>query len=135
MAQAVKMDKLMEVANLIEGDKVKLTNGDVATFVRLKQKNFVGTMNGQSYNIPVNMFVEVVEKVDFFAAESKKEEQYSTLKKGELFYITDQKKGNALLFIFEEMKNGKIIGISPINNTRTRIAPSLFAGRVSDIKA
>ena len=131
MAQAVKMDKLMEVANLIEGDKVKLTNGDVATFVRLKQKNFVGVIDGKTYNVPVNMFVEVVEKVDIFAAETEKEEQYSTLTKGELFYITDQKKGNALLF---EMKNGKLIGISPINNTRARIAPSLFAGRVSDIK-
>ena len=133
MAKTVSIDKLMEVSKLNEGDQVRLTNGEIATYVRLKQKNFVGNVNGKSYNIPVNMFVEVVEKVDITTIEENKESEYKSLTKGELFYITDQRKGNALLFIFEEIKNGKIIGISPISKSMTRIDPDLFAGKVSNI--
>ncbi|MGD6876814.1 hypothetical protein [Bacillus infantis] len=122
-------EKLMEVSNLSQGDKVKLSNGDVAEFVRLKQKNFVGIIQGKSYNIPVNMFVSLEEK----GKEKAPNESYKTLKQGELFYITDQKKGHALLFKFDGLKNGKIIGISPINGGITRIDSALYAGKVSEI--
>jgi uncharacterized protein YjhX (UPF0386 family) len=124
-----KFEKLMEVNNLKQGDKVKLTNGDIAEFVRLKQKNFVGIVNGKSYNIPVNMFVSLEEK----AVEKKLDDGYKTLKQGELFYITDQKKGHALLFKFEGLKNDKIMGISPITGSMTRIDAGLYAGKVSEL--
>lgn len=127
-----KFDKLMELNNLNEGDKVKLTNGDVVTFVRLKQKNFIGTMDEKSFNIPVNMFVEVVEKVDNESKMKEQKAEYMSLKKGELFFIN--KGGIALLFAFEEIKNGKIIGINPISKGITRIDSGMFGGKVSDLK-
>jgi UDP:flavonoid glycosyltransferase YjiC (YdhE family) len=124
-----KFDKLMEVNNLNQGDKVKLTNGDIAEFVRLKQKNFVGIINSKSYNIPVNMFASIESK----AEKKETNEGYKTLKKDELFYITDQKKGHALLFKFEGLKNGKIVGISPITGGSAKIDSGLYAGKVSEL--
>ncbi len=124
-----KLEKLIEVSNLKQGDKVKLTNGDTAEFIRLKQKNFVGVINGKSYNIPVNMFVSIEEKVET----KKLNESYKTLKKGDLFYITDQRKGHAILFKFDSLTNGKIVGISPITGGNTKIDIALYVGKVSDL--
>lgn len=131
MAREVNFDKLIEVNKLNEGDMVKLTNGDVAEFVRLKQKNFVGIMNGKSYNIPVNMFVSVESKVDLKSKAKEQEQEYKSLKQNELFYINH--KGNAVLFKFNEIKGGKIIGVNPSTNATTRIDTSLFGGKVSSL--
>lgn len=125
----MSFEKLQALALLKQGDKVELTNGKVAEFVRMKQKNFVGNMDNKSYNIPVEMFVKVVEK----APEQQINEGYKTLKENELFYITDQKKGHALLFKFKGIKNGKILGESPISKSLTRIDSSLYMGKVSEL--
>lgn len=126
-----KMDKGLLLAHLNEGDKVELTNGKIAEFVRLKQKNFVGTINGSSYNIPIEMFVDVVEKVDLAAKTKEQEMEYSTLMKDELFYIN--RKGDALIFKFKEIKNNKIIGVNPITNVNTKIDTSLYGGKVKNL--
>ncbi|MCT1392050.1 hypothetical protein M4D76_27795 [Peribacillus frigoritolerans] len=120
----------MENTNIlfaIAGDKIKLTNDKVCEFVKLKRTKFIGKMDGKAYDIPVQMFVEIIEK-----AEPKKLNQsYKKLKKGELFYI--EKNESAIVFRFEELKNGKIIGINPILNSRTRIDISLYGGKVSEL--
>jgi len=123
--------KKMMLADLNPGDKVKLTDGQIAEFKKLKQKNFDGNIDGKPYSIPINMAVEVVEKIDRVEEESKKLKEAKTLKKDELFYI--EKNDRALLFKFETMERGRIIGINPIDNSRTRIDVSLYAGKVADI--
>jgi hypothetical protein len=128
MMKEVSFDKLVEVSQLRQGDKVKLTNGETAEFIRLKQKKFLGVMDGKSYNIPVNMFVEVLEKADQKAKVEKAD--HMTLKQNEPFYIN--KSGNALLFYFVKMENSRIVGINPITNATTRIDASMYAGKVSN---
>jgi len=125
----IESAKWLECSELKQGDKVKLTNGDVAEFVRLKQKNFVGIIDDKSYNVPVTMFASIIEK----ANNNHKQEEYKTLKLGELFFIDDNK-SNAMLFIFDNISNNKIVGINPITKGKTRIDVRLYRGKVSDIK-
>lgn len=117
---------------LTQGDVVKLTNGQTAEFVRLKQSKFLGKMNDKTYDIPVNMFVEVAEKVDLTAQIEKKKEGYMSLEKGDLFYIS--MKGNALLFEFDSMRNGQIMGRNPADNSLARIEPNLFEQSIKDLQ-
>lgn len=110
------------------GDKVQLTNGDVFEFVRLKRTKFIGKKDGQSYDIPVQMFVKIVEN-----AEPKKlNDSYKSLNSGELFYIIG-KNDDALIFKFKEMKDGRIIGTNVIHGGRTRIDCGLYGGKVSEL--
>lgn len=118
--------KFHELSRLSNGDKVKLGDGRTVQFVRLKQKNFVGIMDGKSYNIPVNMFDSLIEKAD------KDMNAYKNLKKGDPFFI-DRGDGKALLFMFLEMRNNNIIGLNPLTKSTARISPSLFGGFVSEI--
>lgn len=132
MAQrAADPTKYYALAVLNKGDKVKLTDGSIAEFVKLKQKNFDGLIDGKPYNIPVNMFVEVVEKTDLKEKVNKIDEELTTLKKGDFFYI--DKSGSALLFKYEGMEKGRIVGINPIGNMRTRIDKRMYVGKVADI--
>lgn len=129
------MNKELEVMELHTGDKIKLTNGDIMEFVRLKRTNFVATMKGRDYNVPIWMYDSVVEKVDsnFIDKinEAKREEKkniLSELKKGDWFYIN--KGGNAITFKFEGIERKRIIGINPINGVRTRIDMSFEIGKI-----
>ena len=119
----VLIEKWKELSKLNQGTKVSLTNGDIAEFIRLKQKKFIGIINGKSYDIPVNMFVKVIEV-------AKNNDDYVNLKKGQYFYISDSK-SNALLFIFEEIQKGYIIGINPITKAKTRIDISLYKDKIA----
>lgn len=126
MTNQVNEQKWMALAELKQGDKVKLTSGEIVEFSRLKQSKFIGIMNGNSYDIPVNMFVEVVEK------STRDMNAYKKLKKGDAFY-TDRD-GKGILFIFDSIDNGRIIGRNPIDKSRARIDVSLYGGKVKDIK-
>ena len=117
--------KWTALSKIKSGSIVKLTDGSIATLIKLKQKNFDGLINGKSFSIPVMMFVELLE-------EAKDNLGYTKLKKGEAFYITTNNK-DALLFIYECMEKGNIIGINPVNNGRTRIVPSLYKGSLNDL--
>jgi hypothetical protein len=55
------LNKEMQVRNLNVGDKVKLTNGDIAEFVKVNVKKFVGIINSQRYVIPFEMFESKVD--------------------------------------------------------------------------
>lgn len=112
------------------GDKVLLTNGDTAEFIRLKQKKFIGIINDKSYDIPVTMFDKVTEQEK--PKSEKEKNKYRTLEKGELFYIV--KNERVIIYFFENFQNGRIIGINPVTKGRTKIDTSLYGGKVSELK-
>jgi hypothetical protein len=119
MCKEPTIDQIKMIMELREGDKVKLTNGDIAEFVKGKQKKFIGIINNKRYDIPFSMLVEILEKAD----QSKKKEEtldtLSLLKKGDWFYIN--KSGSALVFKFDGIEGKKIIGINHIGDIRTKI--------------
>lgn len=124
MTREVNYEKLMKVRELDRGDKVKLTNGEVAEFVRLKKKNFVGIIDDKSYNIPVNMFVEFVEKGKTTTVDD------IDLNPGDMFYI-QANNGSALLFEFKRFKGNRIVGVNPINKAESTIDREMFVDKVS----
>jgi hypothetical protein len=60
-SQSNSNNKEMEVKTLSFGDKVKLTNGEIAEVIKVNQKRFVGVINGSEYTIPFGMFESVIE--------------------------------------------------------------------------
>lgn len=125
-------DKWLEVAQLNEGDRIKLNHGDkVYEFVRLKRTKFIATHNGQAYDIPVGMFGERVGKVNVRDRQEKLLNEVQSLEKGEMFYIVQ--KGDLILFRFSEYKGGRIHGYNPKTNARVKIDTSLYGGKVSDL--
>lgn len=122
------MEKFEALMNCNVGDVVETVKGDTFKFVKLNRKYFIGvsTSDNATYKIPVECFKRVVDKkvVD--------KEKYREVKVGEFFYIDNNGKG-ALLFKFLGIKNGKMLGENPINNTQSLIATSLYAGKVKDL--
>lgn len=120
MAVELNSDKFAELYELNLGDKVLLTNGEEAEFVRLKQKKFIGIMRGTSYDIPVNMYVKTIERKE----KKDKTKEIQNMKNGQKFMINHS--GLAVIYIFDGIKNGWIIGINPITRGRAKIAMGLF---------
>lgn len=114
------MANFMELSNLTLGSVVELTSGEKAEFIKLKRKNFEGKIDGKLYNIPISLFKKVLE-----VKEEGINSEYLDLNKGDLFIINDGK-NNALVFKFEEIRNGRIIGTNPITDAKTRIDTRLF---------
>ncbi|NCC71196.1 hypothetical protein EOM09_06450, partial [bacterium] len=56
-------EKKMELMRTPKGSIVLLTNGDKYELVNVNRKNFVGINieNNKRYNVPIQMFVEIVE--------------------------------------------------------------------------
>ena len=126
MAIEVNHEKWEQVRQLNQGDIIELTDGDECEFVRLKQKKFIGIMNGKTYDIPVNMFVKVIKKAESI------EDKLANLEEGELFYIQGNS-GRAYLYKFLRLKGNKIIGINPISKTKTTIDRDMYVGKVKNI--
>jgi hypothetical protein len=105
------------------GDKVKLTDGSVCEFVRHKQKNFVGLINGQTYNISNTMFVSLVEKG------TQNTEWYKELKKGDPFYIVKGGK-DCVAFRFDRMQLGKIVGKHFVTGQDVIIDTTFIGGKI-----
>lgn len=122
------MEKFEALLNCNVGDVVETIKGDTFKFVKLNRKYFIGvlTTDNATYKIPVEMFKRVVDK------KVVNMEKYKEVKVGEFFYIDNNGKG-ALLFKFLGIKNGKMLGENPINNTQSLIATSLYAGKVKDL--
>lgn len=123
--------KWLELNKLNPGDEVRLTNGNIVSFQRLKRTNFLGDMNGKTYDISVSMFVEVVSKVDIAAVEKEREHGINSLEKGELFYINQN--GKSLLFKFNHTTGSKIIADTIDNKSKATIDLSLYGGKVADL--
>jgi len=129
----IDFSKYFEVAKLNTGDIIQLTTGEKVTFIKCKQKNFVGTMeDGKNYSIFINKFDKILETAKQISKDDLPE-LFKTLTKGDLFYINHR--GNAMLFVFETFKNNRIVGINPISNGTSNIDVSLYAGKVSGIGA
>lgn len=128
--QQLQSQKWLQLSDVKMGDKVLLTNGDTAEFIRLKQKKFIGIINDKSYDIPVTMFDKVTEQEK--PKSEKEKNKYRTLEKGELFYIV--KNERVIIYFFENFQNGRIIGINPVTKGRTKIDTSLYGGKVSELK-
>lgn len=111
-----------------EGDKILLKNGNVYEFVRIKRTKFIGSKDGLNYDIPLEAFKEIVEK----APPKKINQSYKKLKVNDLFII--KVKDDAILYSFLEIANGRIIGINPLNNTKTRIDIGLYVGTLNEVK-
>lgn len=128
--EQLQAKKWLEVNELNEGDKIKLTDGNEALFVRLKQKNFIAIINNKRYDVPVTMYDHLIQKSE--VKEKEDNQEYTNLRKGELFYIV--KNERVIIFFFEANQNGRIIGINPVTKGRVKIDVSLYGGRVSDLK-
>ena len=128
--EQLQAKKWLEVNELNEGDKIKLTDGNEALFVRLKQKNFIAIINNKRYDVPVTMYDHLIQKSE--VKEKEDNQEYTNLRKGELFYIV--KNERVIIFFFEANQNGRIIGINPVTKDRVKIDVSLYGGRVSDLK-
>ena len=122
------MENFEALMNCNAGDVVETIKGDVFKFVKLNRKYFIGVSisDNATYKIPVELFKRVVDK------KVVNMDKYKEVKVGEFFYIDNNGKG-ALLFKFLGMKNGKLLGENPIDNTRSLIATSLYAGKVKDL--
>lgn len=122
------MEKFEALMNCNAGDVVETVKGDTFKFVKLNRKYFIGvlTTDNATYKIPVECFKRVVDK------KVVNMDKYKEVKVGEFFYIDNNGKG-ALLFKFLGIKNGKMLGENPINNTQSLIATSLYAGKVKDL--
>lgn len=105
-----------ELGSMNKGDKIKLTNGEVCEFVRLKRTKFIGIINGSSYDIPVTMAVECIGKAE---KKDKKTVNIKDLNKGDWFYI--DKGGRAILYKFVGIENGRVTGENPIDGGKARI--------------
>ena len=94
----------------------------------MNRKYFIGvsTSDNATYKIPVELFKRVVDK------KVVNMDKYKEVKVGEFFYIDNNGKG-ALLFKFLGMEKGKMLGEDPINNMKSLIATSLYAGKVKDL--
>lgn len=123
-AANVTYQKWRELADVREGTKISLTDGTICTFITLKQKFFSAIQNDKSIRVPIEMFVKVLEL-------PKVNRGYENLKKGDLFYISNGK--DAILFAFECMEKGKIIGIAPITKGRTKIDSSMYVGTIKEL--
>jgi hypothetical protein len=127
--ETMSKDPWYILANLKQGSKILLKSGEEATFVRLKQKKFIATINGEGWDCPLSNFVKVLE-------EAKDNLGYRKLKQGELFYINNN--GNAEFFKFDSIKvvrkQERIIGINPITSGKHTIDASMYAGKISEVK-
>lgn len=118
-----------EILNLLGmGDIVLCTNGKQYEFVRMKKTKFIGKRDGATYDVPYQMFVEVVSRQQNTRFDS------SQLQKGELFYILNNKQ-EAVVFRFKYMINAdKVMAENPVTNTGVRVGAGLVKGRVSELK-
>lgn len=124
MTTQTEFEKFNQLRVLLPGTKVLLTDNSIAEFKRLKQKKFIGVIDGSPYDIPVGMFVKVTEEV----TPQDKESASKKLKKDDWFYISQS--GKALLFKYIKHEGATIIGLNPVTDVQHRISPSLFEAKV-----
>lgn len=92
----------------------------------MKDRNFVGTLNGKPYDIPVETFKRKVRS-------GSRSFDPATLRKGDWFYTNEH--GKACLYKFDRvLPNGKIVGLNPIGNIPTTMSGTFIVGKVEQTK-
>ena len=120
--EGMEETKFSKLSKLNTGSIVLLTNGQEVEFIKLKRKYFQANINGECYNIPVQMFSKLIK-------EKKSNDGYKKLKKGDLFMINHN--GNALVFKFVKLnRKGDIVGANPISGQEANIAPILYFDKI-----
>lgn len=110
------------------GDVVLCTNGKEYEFVRLKQSKFIGKSAGATYDIPVEMFTEVVRRTEKIAFD------VTRLQEGELFYTLDNKQ-TATIYRFKYMINAdKVMAENPVTRTGVRMPASMVEGSIKELQ-
>ena len=71
------LNKREELLKLQPGTSIKLTTGAIIQFERVKQKQFIGIINGVMHDISIDLFDSVVEKT-----EKTQEEKTTDTKQG-----------------------------------------------------
>jgi hypothetical protein len=111
-----------------QGDKIKTKSGRIYEFVKLKRTKFIAKNDEGTYDIPVELFDEIIEK----APPKKLNQTYKKLQSGDLFYCII--KDDIVIFSFVEIANGRIIGKNLTHGGRTRIDISLYGGNLAELK-
>lgn len=125
MRQEAKYHALRE---LDYGDIVQCTNGKEYEFLRLKRTKFVGKHDGIFYDVPIEMFKEVVRKAMDHPFD------VHSLQKGDLFYILNNKL-EATVFRFKYMINAdRVQAENPVTGGGYRIDSSLIKGSVKEFQ-
>lgn len=121
-------EKIMALRQLDMGDIVRCTNGKEYEFVRLKQTKFIGKRDGGTYDVPVEMFVELVrksEKVPF---------DVSSLKEGDLFYFLNNKQ-EAIVLRFKYMINAnKVRAVNPVTDQGYSLSADMVEGNIKEFQ-
>jgi hypothetical protein len=122
-------EKISALRQLELGDIVLCTNGNEYEFIRLKQSKFIGKrVGGPTYDIPVEMFVEMVRKSDKVAFDP------STLQQGDLFYVLNGKQ-ELLLYKYKYMINAdKLMAENPVTSQGVRIPATMVKGSVRELQ-
>lgn len=121
------LEKRAALRELNLGDVVKCSNGHEYEFIRLKKSKFIGKRSGQSYDIPVEMYRELVRKAEKTAFDPH------TLEQGELFYILNPKQ-EAILYRFKYMINAeRIMAENPVTGGGVRMPAQMAVGSVNDL--
>lgn len=108
------------------GDIIRCSNGKEYEFVRLKKTKFLGKRDGATYDVPVELFMELVRKSE------KAPFDPSVLKEGDLFYILNNKQ-EAILLRFKYMINAdKVQAENPVTEQGYRVSASMIEGNVRE---
>ena len=124
MARALDTSKASAVLALKPGDKIELTDGQIATFVRANRTKFIGEMEGRAgiFTIPMNMFVRIVGSND------KPLEEHMCMTANEYFYANEE--GKAVLYIYESNLGHNIVAHNPITDKVVYVSVDTFAKRL-----
>jgi hypothetical protein len=130
MTRSATFEQEKAIIQLNAGDIIKIRcNGkeEEAEFVSSKQVNMICIINDKCYNVPKVCYVEVIRKCEKKVPTAKD----IKLKVGELFYYV--KSNNAILLSFKEFRNGKIVGVNPINKSVTTVPLTMYGGSVKEL--
>lgn len=120
--------KKIALRQLDMGDIVKCTNGKEYEFVRMKQSKFIGKRDGSSYDVPVEMFVELVRKAE------KTRFDPSSLQEGELFYILNNKQEPICLRFKYMINASKIQAENPVTGQGYRVSTEMAEGSIREFQ-
>lgn len=119
-----------ELAAVPRGAIIRMKDGKTGEFMRVNQTSLDVMIDGKAVRVSLESFAEVVST----EVAQKARDGYKKLKPGTLFYIVYGRADDIVLYVFEQIKNGKIIGRHPVNKTTIRIDPALYGGTVAELQ-
>lgn len=122
------MEKKAALNGVNLGDIIRCSNGKEYEFIRLKQAKFLGKNNGVTYDIPIEMFVEVARR------SNKVPFDVTTLREGDLFYIMNNTQ-EPICYRFKYMINAnKVQAENPVTGQGARMGAHMVVGTVRSLQ-